>query len=312
MAENIIKPIPFEGFENLIPTNNLSLADKFGVPPFSVLDTKQGYWQDRKNKWLALGIKSEIGRDAKAYSCNDGMQNRYDYLPDIDTGTSIFDPLLCELMYRWFCPNNGNILDPFAGGSVRGVIASKLGYKYTGIDLSDKQIDENRKQAIDLQCIILPEWIVGDSLMMDELLPSEVYYDFVFSCPPYYDLEKYTDKVEDLSNMTWGRFKQIYRDIIQKSILKLKHNRFACFVVSEIRDDVGYFRGLVPYTIDCFLKGGMYYYNEIILVNVIGTLPIRVNNQFNLARKIGRMHQNILVFYKGDISHISNSMGKIV
>ena len=39
------------------------LSERFIVPPFSVLDTKQGYWQDRKNWWLSLGIKSELGRD---------------------------------------------------------------------------------------------------------------------------------------------------------------------------------------------------------------------------------------------------------
>ena len=39
-----------------------TLAERFGVPPFSVLDARQGYWQDRKRAWLALGIKSEIGR----------------------------------------------------------------------------------------------------------------------------------------------------------------------------------------------------------------------------------------------------------
>jgi len=39
-----------------------SLADRFVVPPFSVLDARQGYWQERKRAWLALGIKSELGR----------------------------------------------------------------------------------------------------------------------------------------------------------------------------------------------------------------------------------------------------------
>ena len=41
-------------------------------------------------------------------------------------GTSIFDPVLCELVYRWFCPSKGKILDPFAGGSVRGIVAAHL------------------------------------------------------------------------------------------------------------------------------------------------------------------------------------------
>jgi len=39
-----------------------NLADRFGVPPFSVLRAAEGWWQDRKRGWLALGIQSEVGR----------------------------------------------------------------------------------------------------------------------------------------------------------------------------------------------------------------------------------------------------------
>src|SRR5271154_2766551 len=51
-------------------------------------------------------------------------------------GTSVFDPVLCEIVYRWFCPYGGLVLDPFAGGSVRGIVASKCGRRYIGMDLS--------------------------------------------------------------------------------------------------------------------------------------------------------------------------------
>jgi hypothetical protein len=40
------------------------LKDRFGVPPFSVLNAREGWWQDRKRAWLSLGIKSELGRGA--------------------------------------------------------------------------------------------------------------------------------------------------------------------------------------------------------------------------------------------------------
>lgn len=43
-------------------TANRTLAERFGVPPFSVLDARQGYWQERKQAWIALGIRSELGR----------------------------------------------------------------------------------------------------------------------------------------------------------------------------------------------------------------------------------------------------------
>lgn len=39
-----------------------SLMERFGVVPFSVLNAREGWWQDRKRAWLKLGIKSELGR----------------------------------------------------------------------------------------------------------------------------------------------------------------------------------------------------------------------------------------------------------
>jgi hypothetical protein len=42
------------------PKGNLS--DRFMIPPFSVLNAREGWWQNRKRAWLALGIKSELGR----------------------------------------------------------------------------------------------------------------------------------------------------------------------------------------------------------------------------------------------------------
>ena len=46
----------------ITPVNAGPLAQRFIMPPFSVLDARQGEWQARKNAWLSLGIKSEIGR----------------------------------------------------------------------------------------------------------------------------------------------------------------------------------------------------------------------------------------------------------
>jgi DNA modification methylase len=66
------------------------------------------------------------------------------------TGTSIFDPVLCELAYSWFSPKGGIVLDPFAGGSVRGIVASKLGRQYIGVDLRAEQVAANRKQGDEL------------------------------------------------------------------------------------------------------------------------------------------------------------------
>ena len=44
------------------PKGNGNLSDRFLIPPFSVLNAREGWWQDRKRAWIALGIKSEEGR----------------------------------------------------------------------------------------------------------------------------------------------------------------------------------------------------------------------------------------------------------
>lgn len=46
--------------DNIKTSGNLS--EKFLFPPFSVLSARDGKWQARKQAWLSIGIKSEIGR----------------------------------------------------------------------------------------------------------------------------------------------------------------------------------------------------------------------------------------------------------
>jgi len=416
------------------------------------------------------------------------------------TGTSIFDPVLCELAYKWFCPPGGSILDPFAGGSVRGIVAAILGYQYTGIDLRPEQVAANKQQAdriltrgpgdevvpvkvseamarlrfngcdpeyirttchatccesststtgtlitihpteqpaiesqggqvIDgllqplpgchkcpfkttadlcglhdtpdkpfgciaspftlnkngtlivrnryklLKCyddgnklpayvafrasldllfgsteaerickhfadgggdIIAPmsrltyqklidndaikhgstiqepprpHWIVGDSRDSQALAPGE--YDFIFSCPPYGDLEVYSDDPRDLSTLDYEQFLAKYREIIAQSLTSLKPNRFACFVVGDFRDSHGYYRNFVSETIRAFQDAGMTLYNEAILVTAVGSLPIRIGRQFGSYRKLGKTHQNVLVFYRGNVKAIPQEFGTI-
>ena len=271
------------------------LKKEFILPPFSVLNSTTGNWQERKRWWLSLGIKSEEGRDQNLLGfsktvVSHGAKN-----------VSVFDPVLCELMYKWFVPTEGTILDPFAGGSVRGIVAGLKGYRYTGIELRPEQVESNVKQAKEIGTA--PKWILGNSRHIVPMLENE--FDFIFSCPPYYDLEVYSNLDGELSCMnTYDDFLGDYRSIIKNCVKKLKDNRFACFVVSEIRDRDGYYRGFVQDTIKAFQDAGMKFYNELILVGSTGSLGLRIKKFFVPTRKIGRMHQNVLVFYKGDVKKI--------
>lgn len=365
------------------------LSTRFKMPPFTVLDARQGLWQDRKRAWLSLGIQSEVGRgenllnmsdtvlepdpvkraemvkarerakkhafgqdfvlgaqpgidgapggQGKAWHTNDtgisrklapggggggawlggpktsssdkfGRAGEEAVVTDENgnplapkTGTSIFDPVLTELIYSWFVPPAGFILDPFAGGSVRGIVASKLGAKYVGIELRPEQIAANEKQAetICKDDALPPTWIEGDSTNAKELVDG-CLFDFLMACPPYADLEQYSDDPRDLSTMSYEAFCDAYAKIIAVGVELLKPDRFACYVIGDVRCPDGFYRGLPEFTVKAFEQAGARKYNEAVLVTSVGSLPIRVGKQFNVGRKLGKTHQNVLVFVKGD------------
>ena len=292
------------GEEELDVTRSI-LRQRFVEPPFSILDTRQAEWQERKRTWKKLGIRPEIVNEnnTKTFNISEWASEKADKdMPAI----SIFDPALCEVMYKWFCPDGGLILDPFAGGAVRGIVANFMGYHYTGIDIRKEQIDDNRQQALDILPVNnQPQYYVGDSnkvlgewtAQCEDWEEGCGHYDLVFSCPPYADLEKYSDLEGDISNMNYADFLSAYRSIIAKACFLLKDGGMACFVVGEVRDKKGNFYGLVPDTIKAFKDACMAFYNEIIMVTPTGTAAIRAGGMMK-NKKIVRTHQNILVFKK--------------
>jgi DNA modification methylase len=279
--------------ESAAPKPTGPVAERFLFPPFTVLDAKSGDWLERKRAWLALGIKSEAGRNIKPTSCATEWMQR----GASEEGGSIFDPVLCELAYRWFCQQSGQVVDPFAGGSVRGIVAAQLGLDYWGCDLRAEQVEANRAQAAEICTGKIPVWVVGDSM---ETLDSAPEADLIFSCPPYGDLEVYSDDPADLSNMEWHTFLAAYRRIILRAVGRLKPDRFACFVVGDFRDSKGFYRNFVGETVAAFEACGARLYNEAVLATPVGSACMRVTKQFTVSRKMAKTHQNVLVFCKGD------------
>lgn len=287
-------------FGNVIEEKG-DLKKEFGANPFSILDTKDGMWQARKRMWINMGIKSEVGRDAVTYHMKDWADKKGEdgtlsgnKLP---SDTSIFDPVLCEIMYRWFCPKDGTILDPFAGGSVRGIVANYLGYKYTGIDIRAEQVNSNNEQAMNiLGKDNMPMWICGDSnKVLDDL---QGQYDMVFTCPPYADLEVYSDLKGDISNMDYDDFMFTLESIIRKSCKLLKSGGMAIMVVGEVRNKQGNYYGFVADTIKAFQRcKGMGFYNDAVLATSLASAALRAGGNMKYG-KLVKVHQNVLMFKK--------------
>jgi len=283
-----------------------TLADKYLMCPTTVLNTRDPKWKELKNKWNKLGIKSEVGREnikknnandfsrMQKYSENKKGVTSYISFNETNSTTSIFDPVICEIIYKWFA--KCNVLDPFAGGSVRGIVANKLGFKYTGIELRQEQVESNREQALNiLEVNNQPQWYLGDSeIILDELIPK---YDLLFSCPPYMDLEIYSDLENDLSNMNDENFTTKYESIIKKSCEKLINGGYAVFVVGDLRDKKGFLKDFTGITKEAFKKSGMKLYNELILVTPVGSKAMTLEVGFKKG-KLARVHQNIYIFVK--------------
>jgi DNA modification methylase len=245
----------------------------------------------RKAEWRALGA---VGGHSEQVNSS---QPETDSFED----TSAFDPVLAEFIYRWFTPKGGRVFDPFAGEAIKGIVATKLGFEYVGLELREDQVEKNRKLAKEIG--VSPTWIRGDSEKMNEYVSVADRFDLVFTSPPYYDTEIYsTDKQRDGSAFgTYEEFMVWYESIFRQAVDRLKPNRFLVIKVGEgTRNKQGFFNNLVGDTISCFLRLGLRYYNTAVLATSLGTAPQRVKNQFPNYRKLVGTHQNVLFFFKGD------------
>lgn len=273
-----------------------TLVARYVEPPFSILDSTSARWKNRKKEWLQKTGNLSETRDGE-FGLTSGSNNSL--YTSIGNGTSNFDPVLAEVIYTWFCPEGGKILDPFGGEQTKGVVAGELGLSYRAVEIRQDQIDVNRSKVAQYKNV---EYICGDSNNIDTLI-KENDFDLCFTSPPYYDLEIYSK--EDLSALgSYEKFMRQYKNIFQKCYNMLNEDSFLVLKVGEIRDKkTGIYRGFVPDNIRVMNEIGWKFYNEIILATPIGTAQIRANTNMR-TRKIVKRHQNVLVFYKGDPSNI--------
>ena len=284
---------------------NEKLTEVFIIPPFSILDTRQGYWLERKQMWKSLINDNGESRESTLYkSKGDPVSEKIR-----NTGTvSILDPVLAEISLKWFNINGGKAFDCFAGDSVFGFVSSYLGHNFTGIELRKQQVDLNQKR-ID-QTKTKSRYICDDGQNVGKHIKPETQ-DLLFSCPPYFNLEVYSDLPDDASNQgSYGDFMLIIENAFSDAIKCLKNDRFAIIVCGDIRTKKGDYHRFPDHLKDLFIKNGMVLYNELILVEPISTSRLRARPNMR-TRKVVKTHQNVLVFYKGDMKKIKENFPEI-
>lgn len=314
-----------------------SLFDRFIVPPFSILDTRKGYWQDRKKKWYdIIGDMGESRNDTLVTSLEIKYKDLYQrtrehrkelgisfkeyidkYVSQEDLekeqakivaqGVSILDPVMAEIVCRWFGQENGKAFDCFAGDSVFGFVAAYLGNDFTGVELREKQAVLNNERVEGMNA----RYICDDGQNVAQHIEPESQ-DLLFSCPPYFDLEKYSDLPNDASNQgSYEDFIKILENAFTGAVSCLKENRFAAICVGDVRDkNTGFYYDFCGDIKRIFKQNGMRLYNEIILVEQTASTALRASRYMD-SRKVAKTHQHLLVFFKGDPKKIKKEFPKI-
>lgn len=274
-----------------VSKKNGSLCERFVIPPFSVLDARQGYWKERKKQWR--NMINDNGESRQGTLAKDSI------MAEINNGVSLLDPVLAEVICKWFGIDGGTSFDTFAGDSVFGYVAAKLGNTFTGIELRQEQADLNNERVQGMSA----KYICDDGQNILEHIGVGTQ-DLFFSCPPYFDLEVYSDKENDASNQdTYEDFMRIIENAFAGAIKCLKDDRFAVVVCGDIRDKKGAYYGFPDDIKRVFVNNGCVLYNELILVDPIGSAMLRCARLMR-NRKVAKVHQNVLVFYKGNLKNI--------
>ena len=322
-----------------------NIDEDFIIFPCSILDQSSGKWQDRKKYWIErLDINDNINsREGKLFDKDyiflypKTFKLYYDFKdknnaqltfkefvekfnpPEFEKekqsisskGISVFDPVLSELSCKWFSPyKGGKIFDCFAGDCFKGLVFALCGYEFTGIELRQEQVDDNINACKKFENLNL-KYICDDGQNVDKYLEKESQ-DLLFSCPPYYNLEVYSNLPNDASNQKdYCDFLKILDNAYSKSIKILKDNRFAVIVVGNIRDKQGFYYNFINDIINIFNKNGMFLLNELILKEPINARRFSAKRYFK-SRKIVKIHQNILVFYKGNPKKIKEIFPEVM
>jgi hypothetical protein len=218
---------------------------------------------------------------------------------------SVLDPVACEVILAFFMPTNGRrVYNPFGGGVQMGFVAGSCGYDYTASEIRQNQCDTNNAICQDLTSA---KWIRSDS---STFLPDGKV-DLVFSCPPYYKVEKYVDydgviPEGEINNLdTYEKFRDTLFAGYDKAIEALNDNCFFVVMTGDSRDKNGSYYCSESETELFFKSRGLSVYNKIIYLECEFTRLAQAKKTLNY-RKFPKREQKIIVAYKGDQSVIKD------
>ena len=284
----------------------------------NVWDSVKGEWLKIKREWNRqideAGEKQSIPNPT--FATREGCWQGESGFANVVTGhshngnASVLDPTACEVILRFFTPKDGRrVYNPFGGGVQFGFVAGACGYEYVASEIRKNQCDANNALCSDFPGV---KWIQSDSSTYE---PEEMF-DLVFTCPPYYRVERYVDydgnspegEINSLS--TYEEFRDVLFAGYKKAISHLNDNRFFVVMTGDSRDKRGAYHCSESETELFFKENGLSVYNKIVYLECEFTRLAQAKKTLHV-RKFPKREQKIIVAYKGDISEIKEHFAPI-
>lgn len=253
--------------------------------------TREGCWQGEQ------GMANVVTKDPTKAGKEEGRAH--------NGNASVLDPVACEVIARFFMPKEGTrVYNPFGGGVQFGYISGACGYEYVASEIRQNQCDANNKICSEFPSV---KWIKSDSATY----APDGMFDLVFTCPPYYKVEKYIDydgtapDGEINSAPTYEEFRDLLFAGYKKAIEHLNDGCFFVVMTGDSRDKKGAYYCSESETELFFKENGLSVYNKIVYLESEFTRLAHAKKTLHM-RKFPKREQKIIVAYKGKIASIKD------
>lgn len=286
--------------------------------------TMTNVWNSTKGDWLRLkrewneridlaGVNADVPNPA--FATREGCWQGESGFANVVTGrshngnASVLDPVACEVILRMFTPLKGRVYNPFGGGVQFGFVAGASGYEYVASEIRQNQCDANNALCAQFPDV---QWVQSDS----STYQPDGQFDLVFTCPPYYRVERYIDydgaspdgEINSLD--TYESFRDTLFAGYKVAIDKLRDNRFIVIMTGDSRGAKGAYHCHEAETELFFKDQGLTVYNKIIYLEAEFTRLAQAKKTLRF-RKFPKTEQRIIVAYKGDVDAISEEFPPI-
>lgn len=217
---------------------------------------------------------------------------------------SEFNPSTAKNIISFWSKKDDSILDPFAGRT-RALISYVMGRKYFGFEINintwkynQKLIDfysinKNNTKIVPIDCDninIAKQWLKYKKLK---------HFDMLFTCPPYWNIETYGNKKNQLSNI--NNYTIFLKELIirlNKNINLIKKDGYICIVVGDFRKNKKYYTFHNDIINEFKNNKDIKLHDIVILQNIPYSVGAFYFGSSKRNKKVAKIHEYLLVFKK--------------